>query len=162
MIECLYTTPVEMCKQHCLSKYSIFPVTMWEECKDVNCTGGLQRCQEAQVRTVHPVLLLFKWSLLSHRPVLVSISVNIPLSWQLMLPRTEQLLTVAQSAFLWQRSLSWTVSPLSAAVLALLSPPPRIHPSNPPPHPNPSPTALHTSHLLHLSQEGNTVISLLG
>lgn len=100
-----------------------------------------------------------KWPFLSVQPLWESISVNIPLSWQLMLPRTEQLLTLAQGAFLSQWSLSWTVSPLFpcctyATAIALSQ------------YPNPpwSPPSTHRPHFqpFHLSQEGNTVISLLG
>lgn len=90
--------------------------------------------RQVQLWTI-AVVIVFK------RFVLVSIYVNIPLPWQLMLERTEQLLTEAQWAFPWQWSLSWTVSPLAAA---LLSPPPRTqHPTTPlhthNPHPKPPP-----------------------
>ena len=131
---------------------------MWEK------SGSLRRCQ-VLLWTI-AVVLVFKRFLLWDSPVWVSISLNIPLSWQLMLERTEQLLTEAQWAFLWQWSLSWTVSPLSAAPL---SPPPRTQQTPPPPPPTHPPTHTHTHtritqnpHLLHLSQEGSTVISVLG
>lgn len=114
--------------------------------KKAEQTGmSLLRCQ-AQLWTVG-VVLAFKRVLLWDWPVWVSISVNIPLSWQLMLERTEQLLTEAQWAFLWQWSLSWTVSPLSAA---LLSPAPRTqHPPPPYTHSHTTPPPLHTSCTFH-------------
>lgn len=114
--------------------FSLAWLVLWVY-KGQNASVSLLRCQ-AQLWTVG-VVLVFKRFLLWDWPVWVSISVNIPLSWQLMLERTEQLLTEAQWAFLWQWSLSWTVSPLSAA---LLSPAPRTQ------HPPPPYTHSHTPH----------------